>query len=181
MPPGRPRGPSPSCSAPGMVAVIGANSADELPWSWKECILVRVYEAHKFYLMHRALRSEQVGSSVPPNVNSKVSSRRWAWRCCATAASLRRLALARLVESANCAQSRRSSGANELGNGQDVVTPQPPEVLVYEKAMAEDGMNAPIKNLPYPFLAFDHETAANKNKPVPSITRHTGRECTRSR
>jgi hypothetical protein len=55
-----------------------------------------------------------------------------------------------LFESPNGAQSRRISTAN----GQKCITP-PPEALVHEKSMAEGDKNASVKDLPYPFPAFD--------------------------
>ena len=55
-----------------------------------------------------------------------------------------------LFESQNGAQSRRISTAN----GQKCITP-PPEALVHEKSMAEGEKNASVKDLPYPFPAFD--------------------------
>lgn len=41
-------------SESGMAAAIGACGADALPWNWKECAFLRVYEAYEFCLMLRA-------------------------------------------------------------------------------------------------------------------------------
>ena len=38
---------------------MGASGTDALPWSWKECTLLRVYEAYEFCLTLRAPRSEK--------------------------------------------------------------------------------------------------------------------------
>lgn len=38
---------------------MGASGADALSWSWKECTLLRVYEAFEFCLTLRAPRSEK--------------------------------------------------------------------------------------------------------------------------
>ena len=38
---------------------MGASGADTLSWSWKECTLLRMYEAFEFCLTLRAPRSEK--------------------------------------------------------------------------------------------------------------------------
>ena len=38
---------------------MGTSKADALPWSWRECTLLRVYEAYEFCLTLRAPRSEK--------------------------------------------------------------------------------------------------------------------------
>jgi hypothetical protein len=42
-----------------MAAAMGASGVDALPWSWKDCTLLRVYEAYRLCLSPHALRSDK--------------------------------------------------------------------------------------------------------------------------
>ena len=42
-----------------MAAPMGSSGVDALPWSWKECPLLCVYEAYEFGLTLRAPRGEK--------------------------------------------------------------------------------------------------------------------------
>jgi hypothetical protein len=42
-----------------MAAAVGAGSTDGLPWSWKGCTLLRMYEAYASCLTLLAPRSEK--------------------------------------------------------------------------------------------------------------------------
>jgi hypothetical protein len=46
-------------SESGLAAAMGASGADALPWSWKECTLLRMYETYEFCLTLRAPRTEK--------------------------------------------------------------------------------------------------------------------------
>jgi hypothetical protein len=135
---------------------MGASGTDALPWSWKECTLLRVYEAYEFCLTLRAPRSEK-SAGRPSEGGFEGIEKVFAAVGLGGAAQpqpARRGMLSRdLFESPNGATSRRSSAANGHGNGQEVITP-PPEALVHEKSMAEGDKIAPLKNLPYPFPGF---------------------------
>ncbi|KAH9995320.1 hypothetical protein BJV77DRAFT_991967 [Russula vinacea] len=48
-----------------VAVAMGASGADALPWSWKECSLLRVYEAYEFCLTLRAPRSEKSAERPP--------------------------------------------------------------------------------------------------------------------
>ncbi|KAN0115701.1 hypothetical protein V8E52_006647 [Russula decolorans] len=131
-------------SESGLAAAMGASGADALPWSWKECTLLRVYEACEFCLTLRsAERPSEGGFEGIKKVFAAVGLG-------GAAQPARRGMLSQdLFESPNGAQSRRSSAANGHRNGQEGITP-PPEALVHEKSMAEGEKNAPLKDLPYP-------------------------------
>jgi hypothetical protein len=43
-----------------MATAMGASGVDALPWSWKECTLLRVYEAYEFFLTLHAPCSEKL-------------------------------------------------------------------------------------------------------------------------
>ncbi|KAI0267224.1 hypothetical protein BGY98DRAFT_1025624, partial [Russula aff. rugulosa BPL654] len=42
-----------------MAVAMIASSADELPWGWKQCTFLLVYEVYEFCLTLRAPRSEK--------------------------------------------------------------------------------------------------------------------------
>jgi hypothetical protein len=135
---------------------MGASGADALPWSWKECTLLRVYEAYEFCLTLRAPRSEK--SAERPSEGGfegieKVFAAVGLGGAAQPQPARRGMLSQDLFESPNGAQSCRSSAANGHGNGEEGITP-PPEALVHEKSMAEGEKNAPLKDLPYPFPGF---------------------------
>ena len=133
---------------------MGASGADALPWSWKECSLLRVYEAYEFCLTLRAPRSEK--SAEQPSEGrgfdgiEKVFAAVGLGGAAQPPPARRGMLSQDLFESPSGAPSRRSSAANGQGHGQEVIVP-PPEALVHESAMVE---GAPLKNLPYPFPGF---------------------------
>ena len=150
---------------------MGASGVDALPWSWKECTLLRVYEAYEFCLTLRAPRSEKSAERPSEGGGFEGIEKVFAAVGLGGAAQptpARRGMLSRdLFESPSGAQSRRSSAANGHGNGQEGITP-PPEALLHEKSMAEGDKNAPLKNLPYPFPGFGpRESSEQEQIPFP--------------
>ncbi len=153
-----------------MGAAEGTSGVDSLPWSWKECTLLRVYEAYEFCLTLRAPRSEKSAEQPPAGGFEGIEKVFAAVGLGGAAQSqqARRGKLSRdLFESPKDAPSRRSSPANGHGNGQQVVAP-PPEALMRETTLAEGGKNAPLKNLPYPFPGFGpRESSEQEQIPFP--------------
>jgi hypothetical protein len=150
-----------------MARAMGASGVDALPWSWKECTLLRVYEAYDFCLTLRAPRSER-SAERPSEGGFEGTEKVFAAVGLGDAAQpqpARRGMLSQdLFESPSGAQSRKSSAAN----GQEGITP-PPEGLVHEKSIAEGEKNAPLKNLPYPFLGFGPRDSSEQEQiPFPS-------------
>ena len=147
-----------------MAGAMGASGVDALPWSWKECTLLRVYEAYQFCLTLRAPRGEK-SAERPPEGGFEGIEKVFAAVGLGGPAQpqpARRGMLSRdLFESPNGAQSRRSSAAN----GQEGSTP-PPETLLHEKSMVEGDKNSPIKNLPYPFPGFGPRDS-NEQEQIP--------------
>ena len=147
-----------------MAAAMGASGVDALPWSWKECTLLRVYEAYDFCLTLRAPRSEKLAER-PSEGGFEGIEKVFAAVGLGGAAQpppARRGMLSRdLFESPSGAQSRRSSAAN----GKEGITP-PPEAVLHEKSMAEGEKNAPLKNLPYPFTGFGPRDS-NEQEQIP--------------
>jgi hypothetical protein len=156
---------------------MGASGTDALPWSWKVCTLLCVYEAYDFCLTLCAPRSEK--SAKRPSEGGFEASRRsllpWGLAVLRNRRQLAGGMLSRdLFESPNGAQSRRSSPAN----GQEGITP-PPEALVHEKSMAEGDKNTSLKTLPYPFPGFGPRDSSEQEQiPFPP-SRRTRRECRR--
>jgi len=147
-----------------VAAAMGASGADSLPWSWKECTLLRVYEEYEFCLTLRAPRNEKSaerpsegGFEGIENVFAAVGL-----SGAAQPQPARRGILSQdLFESPNGPPSRRSSGKwtwKRSGSHNP-----PPDALVHEKSVAEGDKNAPLENLPCPFPGLARETAANKN------------------
>ena len=137
----------------GMAAAMGASGADALPWIWKECTLLRVYEAYEFCLTLHAPRSDKLAER-PSEGGFKGIEKVFAAVGLGGAAQpqpARRGMLSEDLFEARMALSR--SAANGHGNGQEGITP-PPEALVHDKSMAEGEKNVPLKNLPYPFPGF---------------------------
>ncbi|KAH9953468.1 hypothetical protein BC827DRAFT_134941 [Russula dissimulans] len=154
----------------GLGAAAGARGVDTLPWSWKECTLLRVYEAYDFCLTHRQPRSEK-SAEHPPQGGFEGIEKVFAAVGLGGAAqsqTARRGKLSRdLFEGPQDAPSGRSSAANGHGHGPEVVAP-PPEALVRETTMVESDKNAPIKNLPYPFPGFGpRESSEQEQIPFP--------------
>jgi hypothetical protein len=165
-----------------MATAMGDSGADALSWSWKECTLLRVYEAYDFCLTLCAPRSEK--SAERPSEGGfegieKVFAAIGLGGAAAQPPPAHRGMLSRvLFESPSGAQPRRSSAANGHGNGQEGITP-PPEALVHEKSMAEGDKNAPLKNpisVPWLWSTRQQRTRAD---PIPAVSRRTGRECRR--
>ena len=149
---------------------MGTSGVDALPWNWKECTLLRVYEAYEFCLTLRAPRIEK-SAERPPGGGFDGIEKVFAAVGLGGAAQAqqgRRGKLSRdLFESPKDAPSRRSSPANGHGNGHDVVAP-PPEAVVRETTTAEGGKDAPLKNLPYPFPGFGpRESSEQEQVPFP--------------
>ncbi|KAN0115698.1 hypothetical protein V8E52_006644, partial [Russula decolorans] len=159
----------------GLAATMGASGADALSWSWKECTLLRVYEAYEFCLTLRAPRTEK-SAERPSEGGFEGIEEVFAavgLRGAAQPQPARRGMLSQdLFESPNGAQSHRSSAANGHGNGQEGITP-PPEALVHEKSMAEGEKNAPLKDLPYPFPGFGPRDSSEQEQipfpPSPAV------------
>ena len=151
-----------------MAAAMGASGTDALPWIWKECTLLRVYEAYEFCLTLRAPRSEK--SAERPSEGGfegieKVFAAVGLGGGTQPQPTRRGMLSQDLFENPNEPQSRKSSAANGHGNGQEAITP-PPEAHVHEKSMVEGDKNAPLKNLPYPFTGFGPRDS-NEQEQVP--------------
>lgn len=150
-------------------AGAGASGTEALPWSWKECTLLRVQEAYDFCLTLRAPRQAQVAGQQPQEGGfdgiEKVFAAVGLGGATTQPPQGRRGMLSRdLFESPKDAPSRKSSPAN--GHGQEVVPPLP-EARVRETTM-EGGKHAPIKNLPYPFSGFGpRESSEQEQIPFP--------------
>ena len=143
-------------SESGVAAAMGPSGADALPWSWRECTLLRAYEAYEFCLTLRAPRSDK--SAERPSEGGfegieKVFAAVGLGGAAQPPPARRGMLSQDLFERPDGAESRRSSAANGHGNGQEGITP-PPDALVHEKSMAKGDNNAPLKNLPYPFPSF---------------------------
>ncbi|KAI0299996.1 hypothetical protein B0F90DRAFT_1926006 [Multifurca ochricompacta] len=153
----------------GVGAAAAVNGVDALPWTWKECTLLRVQEAFDFCLTLRAPRPTQEagkpseggfdgiekvfaavglgGAAQPPPVRRGMLSRD-------------------LFESPKDDPSSRSSPENGHGQGQESVA-LPPEARVRE-TITEGGKNAPLKKLPYPFPGFGpRESSEQEQIPFP--------------
>jgi hypothetical protein len=146
---------------------MGASGVDALPWGWRECTLVRVYEAYEFCLTLRAPRSEK--SAERPSEGTEKVFAAVGLVGAAQPHPARRGMLSRdLFESLSGGQSRRSSAAN----GQEGITP-PPEALIHEMSMAEGDKNAPVKNIPYPFPGFGPRDSSEQEQipfpPSPAV------------
>src|SRR6266478_2038102 len=162
-------------SESGLAAAMGASGTDALPWSWKECTLLRVYEAYEFCLTLRAPRSEK-SAERPSEGGFEGIEKVFAAVGLGGAADTqpaRRGKLSRdLFESPNGATSRKSSAANGNGHGQEGLTP-PPDAVVHEKSVAEGDKNAPLKDLPYPFPGFGPRDSSEQEQipfpPSPAV------------
>ncbi|KAN0115718.1 hypothetical protein V8E52_006664 [Russula decolorans] len=133
-------------SESGLAAAMGASGADALPWSWKECTLLRVYEACEksaerpseggFEGIEKVFAAVGLGSAAQPARRGMLSQD--------------------LFESPNGSQSCRSSAANGHGNGQEGISP-PPEAL----------------DLQYPFPGFGLRDSSEQEQipfpPSPAI------------
>lgn len=151
-------------------AGAGASGTEALPWSWKECTLLRVQEAYDFCLTLRAPRQAQVAGQHPQEGGFDGIEKAFAAVGLGGATQppqARRGMLSRdLFESPKDAPSRKSSPANGQGQGQDVVPPLP-EAHVRD-TMMEGGKHAPIKHLPYPFPGFGpRESSEQEQIPFP--------------
>ncbi|KAH9172425.1 hypothetical protein EDB89DRAFT_2242881 [Lactarius sanguifluus] len=154
-------------------AGAGASGTEALPWSWKECTLLRVQEAYDFCLTLRAPRQAQVAGQQPQEGGfdgiEKVFAAVGLGGATTQPPQGRRGMLSRdLFESPKDAPSRKSSPANGHGQGQgQEVVPPLPEARVRETTM-EGGKPAPIKNLPYPFSGFGaRESSEQEQIPFP--------------
>ena len=147
----------------------GASGTEPLPWSWKECTLLRVQEAYDFCLTLRAPRQAQVPGQHPQEGGfdgiEKVFAAVGIGATQPTPA--RRGMLSRdLFESPKDAPSRKSSPLDGQGQGQEVVPPLP-EARVRETTI-EGVKHSPIKNLPYPFPGFGpRESSEQEQIPFP--------------
>jgi hypothetical protein len=155
---------------------MGASGADALPWSWKECSLLRVYEAYEFCLTLRAPRSEK-SAERPPEGGFEGIEKVFAAVGLGGAAQpqpARRRMLSRdLFESPSGAPSRRNSAPNGNGHEQEVIAPPPEEALDHEKTTPEGDKDAPLKNLPYPFPGFGPRDSSEQEQipfpPSPAV------------
>ena len=149
---------------------MGASSADALPWSWRECTLLWVYEAYEFCLTLRAPRSDKSAERSPDGGFEgieKIFAAVGLGGAAQPPPARRGMLSQGLFERAGGAESRRSSAANGHGNGQEGIIP-PPDALVHEKTMTEGDNNAPLKNLPYPLPGFGpHVQDSNEREQVP--------------
>ena len=151
-----------------MAVAMGASGADALPWSWKECSLLRVYEAYEFCLTLRAPRSEK-SAERPPEGGfdgiEKVFAAVGLGGAAQPQPARRRMLSRDLFESPNDAP-------NGNGHDQEVIAP-PPEALVRERTTPEDDKNAPLKNLPYPFHGFGPRDSSEQEQipfpPSPAV------------
>ena len=142
-----------------------ASSTEALPWSWKECTLLRVQEAYDFCLTLRAPRQAQVQEKQPQEGGFDGIEKVFAAVGLGGATQptpARRGMLSRdLFESPKDAPSRKSSPLN--GHGQDVATL--PEVRVRESTTTEA---VPAKDTPYPFPGFGpRESSEQEQIPFP--------------
>ena len=149
---------------------MGPSGVTTLPWSWKECTLLRVHEAYEFCLTLRAPRTEK-SAERPSEGGFEGIEKVFAAVGLGGAAQpppARRGKLSQdLFEGPKDAPSRGSSAANGHGNGHDIVAP-PPEARVRETTMTEGGKNSPLKNLPYPFSGFGpRESSEQEQIPFP--------------
>ncbi|KAF8465157.1 hypothetical protein DFH94DRAFT_360910 [Russula ochroleuca] len=163
-------------SESGLAVAMGASGADALPWSWKECSLLRVYEAYEFCLTLRAPRSEK-SAERPPEGGFEGIEKVFAAVGLGGAAQpqpARRRMLSRdLFESPSGAPSRRNSAPNGNGHEQEVIAPPPEEALDHEKTTPEGDKDAPLKNLPYPFPGFGPRDSSEQEQipfpPSPAV------------
>jgi hypothetical protein len=154
---------------------MGASGADALPWSWKECSLLRVYEAYEFCLTLRAPRSEK-SAERPPEGGfdgiEKVFAAVGLGGAAQPQPARRRMLSRDLFESPSGVPSRRNSEPNGNGHGQEVIAP-PPEALVRERTTLEGDKNAPLKDLPYPFHGFGPRDSSEQEQipfpPSPAV------------
>src|SRR5258708_39913593 len=111
---------------------MGASGTDPLPWSWKECTLLRVYEAYEFSLTLRAPRSEK-SAGRPSEGGFEGIEKVFAVVGLGGAAQpqpARTGMLSReLFISPNRATSPRSTAENGQGNGQEGKTTPPAAVV----------------------------------------------------
>ncbi|KAI9453375.1 hypothetical protein F5148DRAFT_1277448 [Russula earlei] len=157
-------------SESGLGPAVGARGVDTLPWSWKECTLLRVHEAYEFCLTLRAPRAEK-SAEHPPEGGFEGIEKVFAAVGLGGATQPpqgRRGKLSRdLFEGPQDTPSRKSSAANGHGNGHEVVAP-PPEALVHETTKTEGDKSAPLKTLPYPFPGFGpRESSEQEQIPFP--------------
>ncbi|KAF8497809.1 hypothetical protein F5888DRAFT_1803273 [Russula emetica] len=162
-------------SESGMIAAMGASGADALPWRWKECTLLRVYDEYELCLTFRTPRSEK--SAVRPSEGGfegieNVFAAVGLSGAATTAGSERIVGACSRETCSRGPPSRRSSTASEHRNGREVITP-PPDALAHEKSMAEDDKNAPPKKLPYPFSGFGPRDSSEQEQipflPSPTV------------
>ncbi|KAI0261410.1 hypothetical protein BGY98DRAFT_1182416, partial [Russula aff. rugulosa BPL654] len=128
----------------GMAAAIGASGVDALPWSWKECTLLRVYDAYEFCLTLRAPRSEK-SAERPSEGGFEGIEKVFAAVGLGGAAQpppARRHALARPVREPEW----RSVAQEQCGEWTWKRTGRhnPTAALLHEKSMAEGEKNAPL-------------------------------------
>jgi hypothetical protein len=157
----------------GLGAAAGVSGVDSLPWSWKECTLLRVYEAYEFCLTIRAPRTEKLPERGPSEGGFEGIEKVFAAVGLGGAAQPQQGRRGKLSQDLfegpkeEAPPSRGSSVANGHGNGHDVVAPLP-EAVVRETTVVEGGKNAPLKNLPYPFPGFGpRESSEQEQVPFP--------------
>ncbi|KAI0251640.1 hypothetical protein BJV78DRAFT_1282308 [Lactifluus subvellereus] len=158
----------------------GPGDADTLPWSWKECTLLRVLEAYEFCLTLRAPRTTQTTTAGQPSEGGfdgieKVFAAVGIGGATQPLPARRGMLSQDLFEipSPKEGQSRRSSQGNGHGigdgSGQEVVVPPLPEARVRETSpTTSEGGRAPLKDLPYPFTGFGpRESSEQEQIPFP--------------
>jgi len=132
----------------GMAVAMGARDVDALP--------LCVYQAYEVFLTLRAPRSDK--SAERPSKGGfegieKVFAAVGLGGAAQSQPTHRSVLSRDLFENPNGAKSRRSSVANERGDGQEGIN-QPSDALVHEKSMAEGDKEVPHEDLPFPFPGF---------------------------
>jgi hypothetical protein len=111
-----------------MATAMGASGTDAIPWSWKQCTLLRVYEVYEFCLMLRAPRSDK-SPERPSEGGFEGIEKAFPAVVLGGAAqpqpALRGMLSRDLFESPNEAQLRGNSAANGHENGQEGITHRP--------------------------------------------------------
>ena len=147
--------------------------ADGLPWSWKECTLLRVLEAYEFCLTLRAPRTTQTTTAAQPSEGGfegieKVFAAVGLGGATQPQPTRRGMLSQDLFETPTPkdGQSPRSSGHGlGDGSGQEAVVPPLPEAHVRETT---EGGRTPLKDLPYPFPGFGpRESSEQEQIPFP--------------
>jgi hypothetical protein len=134
-----------------VAAAMGASGVDALLWNWKECTLLRVYEAYEFCLTLRAPRSDK--SAERPSEGGfegieKVFAAVGLGSGAQPQPARRGMLSQDLFESPSGAQSCKSR------RQMDRKAQPHHRRLLFVRSRWQGEKNAPLKNLPYPFPGF---------------------------